>query len=134
MKVVLDTNIFISGIFWTGNSNKIIQIWKEGKFSLITSSELLTEFIETLKNFKIQLPENIIKGWIELIVRNSSIVEPVDKLNIVKGDPKDNMFLEAAIEGEANYIITQDNHLIRLKSFKNVKILTPEEFLQILSK
>ncbi|MEK6878178.1 MAG: putative toxin-antitoxin system toxin component, PIN family [Nanoarchaeota archaeon] len=71
MKVILDTNVFISGIFWTGNSNKIIQMWKDKTFTLITSAEILSELIEVLKDFKIQMPEEMIKSWIDLIVRNT---------------------------------------------------------------
>ena len=53
MKIVLDTNVFISGIFWKGASNKVIVNWKEGKFTLVTSLETISEIIKVLKDFKI---------------------------------------------------------------------------------
>ena len=131
MKVVLDTNIFISGIFWKGSSNRIITHWKEGKFTLITSLEAVSEIIKVLKDFKIKLSEDIIKEWIDLIVRNSIIVEPKEKIAIVKDDPKDNIFIETAVAGNVDYIISQDNHLLKLKEFRGIKIITPEEFNKI---
>ena len=70
----------------------------------------------------------MIREWIDLIVRNSIIVEPKEKISIVKDDPKDNIFIETAIAGNADYIITQDNHLLKLKEFRRVKVITPEEF------
>ena len=128
MKIVLDTNIFISGIFWRGSSNKVILNWKEGKFTLIASLGTISEITKVLKDFKIRLPDEMIRDWIGLIVRNSIIVEPKEKISIVKDDPKDNIFIETAVAGNADYIITQDNHLLKLKEFRRVKVITPEEF------
>ena len=51
---------------------------------------------------------------------------------IVKDDPKDNIFIETAVAGNADYLISQDNHLLKLKEFKGIKIITPEEFLRVL--
>ena len=73
----------------------------------------------------------MIKEWIDLIVRNSIIVEPKEKIDIVKDDSKDNIFIETAVAGNADYIVTQDNHLLKLKEFGGIKILTPEEFNNI---
>ena len=131
MKVVLDTNIFISGIFWKGSSNKVILNWREGKFTLVTSLEAVSEIIKVLKDFKIKLSDDMIKEWIDLIIRNSIIVEPIEKITIVKDDPKDNIFIETAVAGNVDYIISQDNHLLKLKEFRGIKIITPEEFNKI---
>lgn len=129
MRVVLDTNIFISGIFWKGKCRMILDSWKEEKFVLITSSELISELIKVLNDFKIQMPKSMIKHWIKLIINNSEIVEINERVDIVKSDPKDNMVVETAITGKSDYIITQDNDLLRIKQFRNIKILTPEDFI-----
>ena len=131
MKTVLDTNVFISGIFWKGASNKVITNWKEGKFTLVTSLEAVSEIIKILKDFKIKLSDEMIKEWVDLIVRNSMIVEPKEKIAIVKDDPKDNIFIETAVAGNADYIVSQDNHLLKLKDFRGIKIITPDEFNKI---
>ena len=131
MKVVLDTNIFISGIFWKGSSNKVITKWKERKFTLVTSLEAISEIVKVLKDFKIRLSDDMIQEWTDLIVKNSIIVESKEKIDIVKDDPDDNKFLEAAVAGNADYIISQDNHLLKLKEFRRIKIITPEEFNKI---
>ena len=131
MKVVLDTNIFISGIFWKGSSNKVITNWREEKFTLVTSLEAISEIIKVLKDFKIKLSDEMIKEWVDLIVRNYMIVEPKEKIEAVKDDPTDNIFIETAVVGNADYIISQDNHLLKLKDFGGIKIITPEEFDKI---
>jgi len=132
MKVVLDTNIFISGIFWEGDSNKVILAWKDKKFTLVNSQEIIFELIKVLKDFKIRLPEEIINEWIKLISNNSEIVMIENDLNIIVEDLSDNKFIETALVGKADYIITQDNHLLKLKEFEGIRILTPKEFLNII--
>ena len=131
MKVVLDTNIFISGIFWKGSSNKVILNLREGKVTLVTSLKIISEIIKVLKDFKIRLLDDMIKEWVDLIVRNSIIVEPKERIEIVKDDPKDDIFIETAVAGNVDYIISQDNHLLKLKEFRGIKIITPEEFNKI---
>ena len=132
MKAVLDTNVFISGIFWEGNfCSQIISKWRTGEFELVSSKEIIEELVKTLRNFKISMPEDKIQEWINLIIKNAMIVESSEKLEIVKEDPSDNRFLEAAIAGNADWIITQDNHLLKLKEYEGIKIIKPEEALKL---
>jgi uncharacterized protein len=130
MRVVLDTNVFISGIHWSGPSEKILYSWTDNKFEVITSIEIIEEVIKTLTNFKIPLPTKDILLWIYILAGKSITAEPEEKLSIVKDDPDDNKFIEAAVAGNADYIITQDKHLLKIKEHKNIKIVKPEEFLQ----
>jgi len=130
MNIVLDTNIFISGIFWKGDPYKILLLWKDCKVQLISSIEIITEISRTLSDFKIHLPEELQKEWIHTITINSTIVEPKEKFTIIQDDPTDNKFIEAAIAGKAEYIITRDKHLLKIQQFRNVKIITPTEFLK----
>jgi len=98
---------------------------------LVTSLEAVSEIIKILKDFKIKLSDEMIKEWVDLIVRNSMIVEPKEKIDAVKDDPKDNIFIETAVAGNVDYIVSQDNHLLKLKEFRGIKIITPEEFNKI---
>jgi len=68
------------------------------------------------------------------IISISKIVEPLEKLDVVKEDPDDNKILECAKEGKVDYIVTQDKHLLKLKSFEGIEILNPCEFLKKVSK
>lgn len=134
MRVVLDTNVFVSGIFWDGNfCSQIITKWKNRKFQLISSMEILDEFVNTLNNFKIQMPEKMIKEWRNFIIENSIIVKPTIKLNIIKEDPDDNKFLEVGVAGKANLIVSQDKHLLKLINYQGIKIVNPEKALFLLS-
>jgi len=79
----------------------------------------------------IKLSDEMIKEWVDLIVRNSIIVDPKEKIDVVKDDPKDDIFIETAVAGNVDYIISQYHHLLKLKEFRGIKIITPEEFNKI---
>ena len=133
MRVILDTNVFVSGIFWEGNfCSQIIDKWKNKKFELVSSTDILEEFVETLRNFKIQMSDEMIEEWRNLIIESSVIINPKIKLNVIKEDPDDNKFLEAGISGNADLIISQDKHLLKLKEYQGIKIVSPEEALLLI--
>ena len=130
MKIILDTNVFISGIFWEGNyCSQILNKWKEGKFQLVSSPQIIKEFLEVLQSFKIPLDPELIEMWKNLIITNSIIVIPMKKIELIKDDPDDDKFIEAAICSKADFIISQDKHLLKLKEYHQTKILKPEEAL-----
>ena len=132
MKIVLDTNIFISGIFWEGNyCSQIIDSWRNGKVVLISSPEIVQELVVTLRDFKIKMSEEMINQWRDMIIENSKMVIPEFKLDIVKDDLSDNKFFEAAVVGEADYIVSQDKHLLKVKEYGEVKVINPEDFVKL---
>lgn len=133
MRVVLDTNVFISGVFWSGNfCSQLIDKWKNKEMELVVSLETVEELVETLRNFKIPMPEETIEEWKNLILKNSILIQPSSKLDVIKGDPDDNKFLEVAIDGKARLIISQDKHLLNLKEYQGIKILRPEETVSLI--
>jgi len=134
MKIVLDTNVFISGIFWEGNfCSQIIDKWRKGIFQLVSSPKLIEELIETLRSFKISMDEELIEEWKNFIIENSIMVDPIMSIKAVKDDPEDDKFVEAAVYGEADFIVSQDKHLLKLKEYNKIKILKPEEAVLIIS-
>jgi uncharacterized protein len=132
MRVVLDTNIFISGIHWTGASEKILRAWVNKEFELISSLPIIEELVRILMIFKIPLEPDDISWWESLILEKSVIVIPTEKVEVVT-DPDDNKFVEAALEGKAEYIVSQDKHLLILKEYRGIKVLHPNKFLDLFS-
>jgi len=125
MKVVIDTNVIISGIFWTGAPYEIINRWRQKQLTVICSEEVLSELLDVLLEFK--MPDTQIAAWKDFIIQNSLTVSPKTKVNIC-ADKDDNKFLEAAEAGKAKYLITGDKHLLILKEYKNTKIINSQEF------
>ena len=135
MRAVLDTNIFVSGIHWKGASSKIIEAMHRNKFESVTSEEILKEFVEVMQNFKIPMPNEVMLSWENLIISKSEIVLPKQRLNVVKNDPDDNKFIEAAVEGNCDYIVSKDKkHLLVMNEFRGIKIISPKEFLDLIRK
>lgn len=126
VKVILDTNILISALGFGGKPRAILQLVLDNQIKAITSSTLLAEFEDVVtKKFPI-LSYNF-ELINKQIKKKFKIVKPKESLQIVKDDD-DNRVLEAAVEGKCNYIITGDKELLDLTSYKDIKIITADQF------
>ena len=134
IKVTLDTNVLVSGTFWAGDSYKVLIFINERKIKCYLSKEIIKEYIKILNSEeiidKIENKNLIVSNVIQKVLSISTIVDPKNPINIVD-DPDDNKFIEAAIEGNVDYIISQDKHLLKIKEYKGIKILTPADFLKL---
>lgn len=128
-KIVIDTNVYISAILFGGNSKKIIDLIIEGKIKNYISLPILKELREKLEE-KFKMPKYIVDAIIEEILNYSEIVLVFGNLKNVSIDPKDNLIVETGIVGKVNFIISGDHHLLDIKIYKNIKILTPAQFLK----
>lgn len=129
-KIVVDTNILVSASFWKGNPYKIIELAAQGKIKIFSSVEILEEFAKVLKrDFK--TGEEELKKRIETFLKIIKLVSPQIKIQVVKEDPDDDKVLEAALEANAHFIVSGDKHLLKIKEFKGIKIMTAREFLDI---
>ena len=136
MKIVLDTNVWLSGIFWDREASKIIEKAGKKDIQIIISEDILSEIINVLnRESKFQKYLFNLRLSIEDILRTalsiSTLIETKNKLDIIKADPKDNIILEAALEGKSEYIISYDNHLLNMIEFRGIKIISPVEFLNL---
>jgi hypothetical protein len=137
MKVVLDTNIWLSAIFWQGESNKLIESCEKNKIKVIITEGILSEIIKVLNKeskFKrfIEDKNQKIEDLVRTILSISTLIEIKTKLDIIKEDPDDNIILEAALDGKSDYIISYDKHLLNMLEFRKIPILKPDEFLKLI--
>jgi len=134
MKIVLDTNVLISATFWSGDSNRILEKVERREVELLLSKEIIEEFKEVLGYAEIQdkiKDKNLeMKRTVEKVVSMSTIVEPHQKFKVIENDSEDDKFLDCAFEGKVEFIVSQNKHLLKLKEFKGIKIMTPTEFLK----
>ncbi|MFW6111103.1 MAG: putative toxin-antitoxin system toxin component, PIN family [Thermoproteota archaeon] len=133
MKVVPDTNILVSAIFWKGNESRIIELTEEGKLTLVTSLPILEELKRVLSYQKFALNEEKVNEYVEYYFFLAGLVSPTQKVNLIQNDPSDNKVLECAQEGEVDCIVSGDQHLLDLKKFKGIEIVKGEELLEILN-
>ena len=136
MKVVLDTNIWLSGIFWQGNPCKIIKLAEQGKIEIVISRHILEEIVNVLNREEkfqkfIEDRKLAIGDLVRTIISITKLIEPKSKITAIKEDIEDNKILEAAVDGKADFIVSGDRHLLDLKQFNEIKILKAKEFLDI---
>ena len=130
IKVVLDTNIFISSIFWTGNPHTIVGLALDKKIVVYTSPAILTELEKVLhRDFKED--QEFVERQIALILEYAEIVRPLHQVNVVKEDPDDNKIIECALTAAADYIVSGDPHLTNLKEVFGIKIMKPKDFVEM---
>ncbi len=129
MRIVLDTNVFISS-FFDGNPKKIIDLWKEGKVVICLSGPIIDEYIAVLKRLGLE-GEPELKELLDFLAEGFNLVftAKTPSLNLVHEDPDDNKFIECAVALEAEVIVSGDKNLLRLKNYMNIKIMSPAEFL-----
>lgn len=128
MRVVLDTNIFISAVLG-GTLGKIMDEWKAGKFTLIISAGIAREYLDVVNRPKFKIPDDEIAATTDYLFKTAEFVTPEEEINIITADLTDNKFLEAAVAGKANLIVSGDGHLLELKSFREIPIISGREFI-----
>ena len=127
--VVFDTNILISAIGWQGNPYRCLELARNGIISAATCDELLQEFRRILQT-KLNFSDEQITDTISDLLTFLSLVKISHKLQAIPSDPTDNIVLECAIAAQATHIITGDNrHLLPLKQFQGIPIVTAADFL-----
>lgn len=130
MRVVVDTNVFVSS-FFGGNPRKIIDLWKKEKITLCLSKDILDEYVEVLRRVGLQ-DENELEELLALFARGFNIIftAKTPKIKAVKDDPDDDKFIECAVALKAEVIITGDKVLKTIGTYRLIKILTPQQFLE----
>ncbi len=129
-KVTLDTNILISASGWQGNPKQIFEKIIDRKVELVVSYELFSELSQVLEYPKFQFTEEQKSRLKELILKIAKFVKPVEKIDAIKEDVYDNSVLECGVAGSVDYIVTGDLHLLKLKEFRSIKIVTAKKFLE----
>ena len=129
MKLVLDTNIFISSFFWGGNPRKLITRIIDGKDTLFVSNEILHEVFGVMSRPKFNVTRQQIVHFVNSIEEISC---RVTSLGIIKGvcrDSDDDKILECAVLGDVDFIISGDDDLLSLKEFQGIPIMTVSEYI-----
>ena len=134
MKIVIDTNIFVSSFLWKGNPRKIIDRVINRINRLYVSDEILFEIKKVMLRKKFKLNEHTVDDYINTIKYFSIKVFPKNKIENISRDKDDDKFLKCGIEGNVDYIITGDIHLLELKKYENIKIMKPKDYLEIVEK
>jgi|SRR3990167_4341424 len=130
MKVTVDTNFLISATQWDYSvAHKLLKRIILSDAKIFTTQDILNETVEVLER-DFEYSKNEANNIIKKILLFAKLIEPKQKINVIKDDPDDNKVIECAVESFSDYIITYDRHLLKLKEYKGIKIVKPEEIFK----
>lgn len=130
-KVVLDTNVIVSALLFKGKLSVIVNLWKEGRINPVLSKETFKELIKVLAYPKFSLTEDEIRKLVEEeIVPYFELISSTAVVKNVCQDPDDDKFLSCALSASADFVVSGDKDLNKIKQYKNIKIVTPQKLFQ----
>ena len=128
-RVVLDTNVTIAALFWKGHPRTIYDLVHDKKFTMLLSPDMENEFIRVLGYPKFGLSPNEMQPFIKNLRRIAELLKTTTRISVITSDPTDNIFLECALDGCADYVVSGDKHLLKLGVFSGIKIVNARELL-----
>lgn len=129
-KVVIDTNIFVSGFGWDGKPEAILALLKDDYIKNYLTAEIFEELKRVISYKKLNFSESLQNKILEFVFFYSIFIESHESISAIKSDPDDNKFLECAVNADAEFVISGDPHLLTLKRYGPVEIVNADEFLE----
>ena len=130
LKVVVDTNVFISS-FFGGIPREIIDYWKKGEITLCLSQEIIEEYVKVLNRLGLK-DKNEIQNLTKLFAEgyHSIFTAKTPDIEVVEDDPDDNKFIECAVALDSKIIISGDKHLKEFRKYVDIEIMSPKKFME----
>ena len=138
MRAVLDANVLVSGLIRPEGppGRLLVRLLRDSAFELVASPATLDELRRSLRYPRIRkylrLPEEELDLWVDALGAIAVIVEGKVTRRVVMADPDDDIYIAAATDGLADYIVTGDHHLLDLADHEGIRIVTPRRFLSLL--
>jgi putative PIN family toxin of toxin-antitoxin system len=129
VRIVLDTNVFISGIFFSGPPRRILQSWRDGRVQLVLSPDIFEEYRRVAEVLHEQFPAVDLAGLLELVVVEAEMCQAEPLLEAVSADPDDDKFIACALSSGSKLIVRGDKHLLDVDGYRGIEILKPRPFV-----
>lgn len=133
LRVVLDTNVLVSALISDGKSRELLKMGIVKQYAIVISDLILKELALVLSRPKFKTSQDEVQRVIVALMRTAEVVNVTSKLKAVKEDPKDDMIVDTAYDGNANMIVTGDSHLLALNEYREIKIVTVEKMIAYLN-
>jgi putative PIN family toxin of toxin-antitoxin system len=132
--VVFDTNVVASASFWRGTPFDCLAAWAQGRCEAVVSPALLAEYHEIIEELRLEYPRREPIEWVDTLTESAELIFPTERATGATPDPGDEMVLECALAAEADYIVSGDKkHLLSLREFHDIQIVSPSDFLRRLA-
>lgn len=129
IKVVIDTNVFVSGIFFGGPPYRVLKAWQDGQLQIAVSEEIIEEYKRVIETLSAKFEHIDLEPIMELLLINAEIVPSYSFETPVCEDADDDKFIACAIASKSKYIISGDKHLLKIGTFLDTAIVTPRYFV-----
>ena len=129
MKVVLDTNVFVSGVFFSGPPFQILKAWNIGKIQLVVSPEIIDEYRRVGEILAADHPSIDFTPILEYVLQKAEVFSVQPLTEPVCEDPDDDKFIACALEGGSKLIVSGDRHLLKVSGYRNIEVLKPRDFV-----
>ncbi|MFZ2486305.1 MAG: putative toxin-antitoxin system toxin component, PIN family [Candidatus Rickettsiella isopodorum] len=130
IKLVLDINVFVSGIFWSAPPAKILNAWHEKRIKIIYSLEILDEYSRVSDILFRKYPGVNITPFINLMIRDAELFTPIKLKSSVSRDIDDDKFITVALAAKCQLIVSGDKALLSIAKYENLKIINSSEFIK----
>lgn len=133
MRAVVDTNVLVSGVFFGGLPAKVLEAWRDGRFDLVASADVLDEYRRVGDELARRFPAVSLSPFLALVVLEAEIVDAPDLPEPACSDPDDDKFFACAVAGRCRLIVSGDRHLLDASGSYGIDVVTPRQFLGSLS-
>lgn len=131
MKIVIDTNVLMSGIFLGGPPHEILELWWDGQIELLISAAIFEEYQRVGLVLAKKYPGIDISNFLNLIQRRAILIDTLVEICNICADSDDDKFLECAVNAKCNMIVSGDKHLLAVSGFQGIQVLSPKEFVTL---
>ncbi|MBF0433078.1 MAG: putative toxin-antitoxin system toxin component, PIN family [Fibrobacteria bacterium] len=129
MRIVLDTNVLVSGIFWGGMPYQILELWAKQKIEVFVTPEILLEYNDVMAQLGSKEKNKSVEYWLQFIHERCTLIHPRHEVTLCR-DPDDDKFISCALSARASFIVSGDKDLLTLKEVEKVEIITPGAFVK----
>jgi len=130
VRIVLDTNVFISGVFFSGPPYQILDAWRDGKVNIVLSEEIFNEYQRVARELSEQFKGVDISTFLDLLTVNAIWVEAPQFPFNVSTDPDDDKFLSCALASRTKVIVSGDKHLLAVSGYRGIEVVKPRTFIE----
>ena len=130
LRIVLDTNVLVSAFVSGGKPEELLNLASHRRYVLLLSRESLRELTGALRYPKFTITNHEIANASQALMRTGKIIDVTSSRKIVPDDPDDNILINLALDGHADYIVTGDTHLLALERYKGIKIVGVDDMLK----
>jgi putative PIN family toxin of toxin-antitoxin system len=129
VKTVLDTNVFVSGIFFNGPPYTILNAWRDGIIQIVVSTDIIDEYRRVGEILAEDHPNIDLKPMLDYVIRNAEVYAASLLPEAVCDDPDDDKFLACALASESKVIVSGDKHLLKVSGYQFIEVLKPRDFV-----